>query len=323
MKFLGAGAARMLLVGAIAGGLVGGCEGRDPIADPDPGAGSGPSSGSGSGQPGGNGSAGGGSSATTGVDTAGVQQELLARWNAAAGASGVAIDFRWPAFDQFPHPTFKGGTAEAYQEFAVVLLTFFRQGDDFDFLARNNLFMLTLSDVFPSGQHGIDTSFLKLAISFSSPDSFGNIPADAQAALKEFADRMQGAPAGGSGAVNQPPPDAGSSGTGDPYNVMCHNYCEALYETNLYLCVNNGGDGLGCISKLDQAGISADTCFQLRCVPRLVQQSLCFEQCDAVASQYQTACSGGNPSAAPLCPTSPADHDSACRAGCAPAYGPP
>jgi hypothetical protein len=64
-------------------------------------------------------------------------------------------------------------------------------------------------------------------------------------------------------------------------------------------------------------GISADTCFQLRCVPKLVQQPLCPQQCDAAAGFYDAVCAGGNPRAAPLCPTPPADHDSACLAGCA------
>jgi hypothetical protein len=311
MKILGADAAVLLLVGAVAGGLAG-CEGRDAI--PVPGAGVG--LGAGAGQPTGNASSGGGSTTATTVDTAGVQQELLARWNAAADASHPTIDFHWPAFDQFPHPTYKGGTVEAYQEFARVLLTFFQSGDDFDFLARNNLFTLTLSDVFPSGQHGIDTSFLMLAMYFSAPDSFGDIPADTRAALQDYADRMQGAPAGGSGVVTQPPPDAGS-GSDDAYNAMCRNYCQALYETNLYFCVSKGGDGLGCLSELDQAGISAETCFQLRCVPKLVPQSLCLQQCDTAAGLYDSVCAGGNTPAAPLCPTPPADHDSACHAGCA------
>jgi hypothetical protein len=272
--------------------------------------------GAGAGQPTGNASSGGGSTTATTVDTAGVQQELLARWNAAADASHPTIDFHWPAFDQFPHPTYKGGTVEAYQEFAGVLLAFFQSGDNFDFLARNNLFSLTLSNVFPSGQHGIDTSFLMLAMYFSSPDSFGNIPADTRAALKDYADRMQGAPAGGSGVVTQPPPDAGSS-SDDAYNAMCRNYCQALYETNLYSCVSNGGDGPSCLAKLDQVGISADICFNLRCVPKAVQQPLCLQQCDVAAGVYDAVCAGANAPAAPLCPTPPAEHDSACQAGCA------
>ena len=46
------------------------------------------------------------------------------------------FDFGWTTFNQFPHPTFKGGSAEAYQAFAKVLLAFFDNGDNFDFLTR-------------------------------------------------------------------------------------------------------------------------------------------------------------------------------------------
>jgi hypothetical protein len=124
------------------------------------------------------------------VDAAAVQAELLARWNAAADLDTSSFDFHWYRFDQFPHPTYKGGTREAYQAFAEVLLLFFQSGDDFDFLARNQLFELPLVYIFPSGQSGLDTSFKQLATDFSSSTGFGDIPDATRQALKGFLDRM-------------------------------------------------------------------------------------------------------------------------------------
>src|SRR5262252_7492732 len=110
------------------------------------------------------------------VDTQEVQQSLLARWNAVSGAPVDGFDFRWNTFNQFPHPTFKGGTAEAYQAFAKVLLAFFDAGDNFDFLSRNHLFRLHLIYVFPSGQTGLDTNFEDLAVYLTNTDGFPNVP---------------------------------------------------------------------------------------------------------------------------------------------------
>src|ERR1044071_9884439 len=77
---------------------------------------------------------------TVPVEMSEIEQSLLARWNTVASAPVDGFDFLWSRFNQFPHPTFKGGTAEAYQAFAKVLLAFFDHGDNFDFLAQNHLF---------------------------------------------------------------------------------------------------------------------------------------------------------------------------------------
>jgi hypothetical protein len=66
-----------------------------------------------------------------------VMQELMSRWNLAVDASNATIDFHWPYVNGFPHPTFKGGTAEAYGQFASILLVFLQS--NFDFLAQNHL----------------------------------------------------------------------------------------------------------------------------------------------------------------------------------------
>src|SRR4029077_4441455 len=107
---------------------------------------------------------------TAPVDTQEIQQSLMARWNAVASAPVDGFDFRWTTFNQFPHPTFKGGTAEAYQAFAKMLLAFFDHGDNFDFLTRNRLFHLHLIYVLPSGQIGLDTNFEASAMYLTGSD---------------------------------------------------------------------------------------------------------------------------------------------------------
>jgi hypothetical protein len=79
-----------------------------------------------------------------------LQQRLVARWNAVPLAGqriqvyGATIDFVWPTFGEFPHPTFKGGSEGAYQAFARVLLAFMQAGDNFQFLAESQLFDIVL-----------------------------------------------------------------------------------------------------------------------------------------------------------------------------------
>jgi len=133
---------------------------------------------------------------TVPVDTPEVEQSLLARWNDVASAPVDGFDFRWSTFNQFPHPTFKGGSAEAYQAFAKVLLAFFDAGDNFDFLARNRLFKLHLIYVFPSGQTGVDTNFEDLAVYLTKGDGFPNVPAETRNALAAYVDRIKAVESG-------------------------------------------------------------------------------------------------------------------------------
>jgi len=112
------------------------------------------------------------------------------RWNAANAATPKSVDFAWTEYDRFPHPTFKLGTAEAYGDFAAVLLQFFEQGDDFDFLANGHLFATPLRYVFPSGMIGVDTNFKELATQFSSSTGFGNAPPATRQALAAFLARI-------------------------------------------------------------------------------------------------------------------------------------
>ena len=125
------------------------------------------------------------------VDRATLQKQTMARWNAVADGLTSSINFHWDVFDQFPHPTYKGGTAEGYGEFAEVLAAFFERDDNFDFLDRNELFQTPLRYVFPSGQDGLDTSFEKLAIYFSSDTAFGDIAAGTRVRLQVAVTRIR------------------------------------------------------------------------------------------------------------------------------------
>jgi hypothetical protein len=232
------------------------------------------------------------------VDTQEVEESLLARWNAVAGAPVDGFDFRWTTFNQFPHPTFKGGTAEAYQAFSKVLLAFFDHGDNFDFLTRNRLFKLHLIYVLPSGQNGFDTNFEALAVYLTNGDGFPNVPADTRNALAAYVDRIQAVE---SGAVVKPVAS---------YETMCRNYCNALAETDIYYCASVGRDCR------DQVLGWGDLCYQERCVSMRVTQPLCYQQCATAASLYDTVCAAGN-TPAPLCPEPAGDHDRACVDGCA------
>jgi len=98
------------------------------------------------------------------------------------------------------------------------------------------------------------------------------------------------------------------------YPTMCRHYCEALDATQRYLALSQGRT---------PASDVAQTCYDLRCVPRCVDQALCFTQCDALAPQYAAVCGNAEIALDTSCPAAPADHDAACRAGCSPLRVPP
>lgn len=136
---------------------------------------------------------GGASGSATSADTAAVEQELMVRWNQAARSVVTTYKFLWNAFDQFPHPTYQGGSAAAYGEFAEVLLAFFQLGDDFDFLARNCLLRAPLYYAMANGDHGQDWTFEGLAAYFAS-GVYGNTPQDTRLALAAFSARIEQTP---------------------------------------------------------------------------------------------------------------------------------
>ena len=133
------------------------------------------------------------SDSATSADTAAVEQELMVRWNQAARSVPTTYTFSWNAFDQFLHPTYKGGSAEAYGEFAQVLLAFFQLGDDFDFLAQNCLLRAPLYSTMANGDHGQGWTFEGLAAYFAS-GVYGNTPEATRLALAAFSARIQQTP---------------------------------------------------------------------------------------------------------------------------------
>ena len=97
------------------------------------------------------------------------------------------------------------------------------------------------------------------------------------------------------------------------YEAMCHHYCEALEQTNVYACLSRGGGDLGsCTAAVADL---PDRCDQLRCAPKLVEPQLCFTQCDSLAAVYGPYCATA--AATPACTATPLAHDEVCRAGCA------
>jgi hypothetical protein len=116
-------------------------------------------------------------------------------------------------------------------------------------------------------------------------------------------------------SADVPPAPTCRAVTPDPaidYERMCRNYCDALEETSRYFALSRGQ------TPADAGGMS-QTCYELRCVPKCVDQALCFTQCEAAGTQYAAVC-GNAPDAGndAVCPASVEDHAAACRAGCSP-----
>ncbi len=69
------------------------------------------------------------------------ETELLRRWNVAA--TGVTVtgnwDFKWTSTTEFPHPTYRGGSPEAYTKAAIVLTRLLKQSGTRDFLEHECL----------------------------------------------------------------------------------------------------------------------------------------------------------------------------------------
>jgi hypothetical protein len=119
-----------------------------------------------------------------------VQQDLMTRWNAVAETVDVGDfgTFKWEGFDQFPHPTFKGGSEQAYQLFAETLVAFYERADNFEYMTTHKCFSITLRYVFSSGQTGFQTSFAALTDDFSRNDW---IPGETRDKLIAFANRIR------------------------------------------------------------------------------------------------------------------------------------
>ncbi len=117
--------------------------------------------------------------------------EARARWNKVAQGvkapvpGGGTVEFLWEE-DRFPHPTFKGGSAEAYGAFARLLVKFLDEKGNFDFLAENDLFTAPL----PYAKLKVDWTFTKLINDLSQPKAHGDHDEATRKALKGYADRI-------------------------------------------------------------------------------------------------------------------------------------
>jgi hypothetical protein len=82
-----------------------------------------------------------------------------------------------------PHPTFKGGSVEAYHQFALVLVAFYERGDNFAYLAQNHLFN------YPLSSHGLITTFLDLTALVLASDL--GLSAETHQKLQDFDARIK------------------------------------------------------------------------------------------------------------------------------------
>ncbi|MBM3980793.1 MAG: hypothetical protein FJ304_11005 [Planctomycetes bacterium] len=119
----------------------------------------------------------------------------MVRWNKAAeGVTATGpigkVGFTWEA-DKFPHPTFKGGSAEAYGAFARVLVKFLDEKGNFEFLAENNLFSAPLKYVYAGGKDAkVDWTFAKLISQLAEPKAYGDHDEATRKMLKGYADKV-------------------------------------------------------------------------------------------------------------------------------------
>jgi hypothetical protein len=138
-----------------------------------------------------------GAAENPGTQTASVaeQKDLMTRWNEVADGitTSDGFNFHWEPFDQFPHPTYRLGTAEAYGLFAKILVSFYEKNDNFDYLTSHHLFRARIYDVFPSGQVGVDTNFEQLT-NLLVDSAWTSIDTDTHQKLVDFAAKIKTSP---------------------------------------------------------------------------------------------------------------------------------
>lgn len=100
---------------------------------------------------------------------------MMDRWN--HKAVGIQIPFLdgqsnvtliWNEINNFPHPTFKGGSEAAYQKFAEVFVLFLE--DEFSYLKNHHLFTYPLIVQSPNGAILLETTFEELSGSLAGND---------------------------------------------------------------------------------------------------------------------------------------------------------
>lgn len=127
------------------------------------------------------------------MKAAALEEEMRTRWNAvpAAGAN-IALpvvnmgNFKWTGANAFPHPTFKGGSEEAYTAFAKVLVAFLETGDNFEFMQKNDLFKTE----FGFGGTGKIT-FVTFGAQLAQPGSLASGDKDNQKKLSALVAKMK------------------------------------------------------------------------------------------------------------------------------------
>jgi hypothetical protein len=137
---------------------------------------------------------------TKNVPSAEVQTELLKRWKAVAADMTFDLpvvgkaNFKWVEYGNYPHPTFRGGSGEAYGAIAKVLVAFLQKGDNFEYLARNGLFATELETTVPGGSlKGTGWSFAGFVKQFSDPNTFAKLDDDTRKAIKKVSVRIEAA----------------------------------------------------------------------------------------------------------------------------------
>jgi hypothetical protein len=131
------------------------------------------------------------------VPPADVQAELLKRWNEVAADMTFAVpvvgkaNFKWAEYGNFPHPTFRGGSAEAYGAFAKILVAFLQKGDNFDYLTKNGLFTTELETSVSGGSlKGTGWTLAGFVKQFSGPNNFAKLDDGTRKALEELAAKL-------------------------------------------------------------------------------------------------------------------------------------
>jgi hypothetical protein len=100
-------------------------------------------------------------------------------------------NFKWTEYGNFPHPTFRGGSAEAYAAFAKVLVTFLQKGDNFEYLAKNGLFTTELETTVPGGSlKGTGWTFAGFVKQFANPKNYAKLDDETRKAFEDFAAKI-------------------------------------------------------------------------------------------------------------------------------------
>ncbi len=133
-----------------------------------------------------------GLTATEGAESAQtVELKMMARWNGIVQTHPSSFDAQWPfdwtRWNQFPHPTYKGGSLEAYQRFAQLLLAYLGESDIFVYLQQHQGFYIRLLYVFDSGSVGMDTSLRELVSFFAEKGQNFGIDAESLARFADYA----------------------------------------------------------------------------------------------------------------------------------------